>query len=137
MLRAQLRLEATLDPADLPATMWQAMVEFSGTSVTIGRGGVNTCFYTFGKGERKVDYPAKLISLLDRLAKQPYPFYHIVDSETKALYRLFSLERAKAVAPKYGWKIVGVDADSSKHPAFMGRRDLQGEYTWIPDVRRS
>jgi hypothetical protein len=63
----KLRLE------DRERISWVMYVEFAGTRIQIGKGGANTCFFTFGDGKRRVDYPAKLLMLLDRLGRQTHP----------------------------------------------------------------
>lgn len=130
VLRAQLRLEQSMPVEHRIKTMWSAMVEFAGTRVTIGRGGANTCFFTFGDGERKLDYPAKLLKRLDAYARQPYPLYRIMDSRV-VIRAVFDLNRARKISPKAGWKLVGVDVDSNSTTCFIARRSVRGEIDWI------
>jgi hypothetical protein len=68
-----LNSELKLPVEDCERIMWQMLVEFAGTKLLIGKGGANTCFFTFGDGERQIDYPAKMLTLLHRLGRQTHP----------------------------------------------------------------
>lgn len=131
-LRAQLRLEATMDPRDVSRTSWMAHVEYAGTKALVGRGGANTCFYVFGEGERRVDYPAKVLRLLDRLGRQSHALYRVEVDESGRGKTLLSRERAMAVRPRVGWRLTGVDADGAKTIVAVARRDVRGQPSWIP-----
>lgn len=117
---------------DRSQTMWTALVLFSGTQLYLGRGGVNTVFYVFGKsGKRKTGYPAKVLVMLDRLAAQPYPFYRIRDSDSKTVARSYHLHLIKATQPHAGDTLEGVAVSGKATVVFRGKRSLQGKLSWI------
>jgi hypothetical protein len=130
VLRIQLRFEETMPVAHRVKTMWTAMVEFAGTRIIIGRGGANTCFYTFGSGKRKIDYPTKLLKLLDAYARQAYPLYQIIDSD-EIIKTTFSESNAKGTQPERGWTLQGVDVDSNKTILCIARQNVRGKLDWI------
>jgi hypothetical protein len=131
VLRAQLRVEAVLPPEQRARTGWTVMVEFAGTRVVIGRGGVNTCFFTFGDGERRIDYPAKLLRALDLYARQSYPLYRIRDRNDRVMRQMFSSAKIREVSPEKGWVIHGVDADDQEQTLYVARVNVRGELDWI------
>ena len=121
-----------MPPDDVPATSWMAHVEFADVKAVIGRGGHNTCFYTFGGGKQRFTYPAKLLKLLDQLGRQRHCMYVVRDAEDRAVRRGFVLEKLQGSLPEAkGWVISGVSADGQEDVCYRSKRDVRGRLVWL------
>ena len=119
---ALLQLEAQLKPEERKANEWFLTVAFCDTRVLIGKGDVNTMFYQFGDGQRKVCYPDELLAKLHRLERQAYVAYR-VGSKT-----VFSEKLALKIKPK--GSILGLLADGSSKTAYKAKPTLSG-VEWV------
>ena len=76
-VKALLKVESSHNAKEREAQQWQLFFNIDGIQFIIGKGGVNTTFYTVGKGERKLCYPDELIKFLEELVKKKYSSYSI------------------------------------------------------------
>ena len=111
-------------------TMWQALVDVAGASLLVGRGGANTCFYKFGDRERELDYPNKVLELLDQLARQSHVMYRIRWG-THEYLQYFSRERALKKEPQRGDEMFGVTVNGREELVYEARSAVNGRLRWI------
>ncbi len=98
-----LMAEAKLSKAERECQQWQLLFQIKGLGqVIVGKGGVNTTFYTIGKAERVLCLPQDLLNKIDTLiAMSSAVTYSIVSSEGKTIKRGLSKPEAQAYdAPK-------------------------------------
>ena len=75
-VKSLLQHEANLTPADKQMNEWVVTLQMApDLKLLVGKGGVNTIFYKFGTGERKLCYPDEILEKLDRLARKKFWFY--------------------------------------------------------------
>ena len=129
-LRAQLRLEESLPPNEVPHTQWMALVSIADTKIVVGRGGKNTCFLTLN-GKRRVDFPAKMLSLLDTLGRQSHGLFQILtgDDVTRQSFKLSRLLEEPASS---GSKIIGINTDGTANILYTAKRNVRGKLVWLP-----
>ncbi len=125
-VRACLQVEAKLAPDEKKANEWIITVSFNGTKVIVGKGDVNTIFYQFGEGKRKVCYPDEMLTKLERMAQQEYwTFQQIANKKT----RTFFSETAALKQEAHG-AIIGVRDGASK-TLYRARPILDGKTEWV------
>ena len=71
-ITALLRAEAKLSPEERKANQWQLLVQFANTQITVGKGDVNTIFFQFGDGKRRVCYPDEILDILKKHGEQKH-----------------------------------------------------------------
>ena len=84
-VKALLRIETAHNKEERSAQQWQLFFEIDGIQFIVGKGGVNTMFYSVGKGDRVLCYPEELLTFLEELVHKKYSSYAICDSSGKVL----------------------------------------------------
>ena len=123
-IEALLAIESKLAPEERKQNEWLLTVRFADTQIVVGKGDVNTMFYAFGDGARKLCYPDELLSKLYKLEKQPFARYKVASSGKI----LFSETAACKSTPK--GVIIGIAADGSEKVAFRAKANLKG-MEWV------
>lgn len=68
-VKALLKEDDNLTKSQCEMFQWQQLIKIGEFTFTVGKGGVNTIFYSKSSDERDVCYPEEIINLLDTLAK--------------------------------------------------------------------
>ena len=127
--RTLLRADMKLQPDERATTSWLLRVEFCETSVTMGRGGFNTCFIIFGDGKRLLDFPNKILEKLDRLGRQAHVRYIVTDGKREKAF--WTLAQATKYPPRKGLLIQGVGPNGTGNTIYTARSSMRGTMSWI------
>lgn len=93
---------------------WQLLAKVSdGYTFTVGKGGVNTIFYSASSEERLICYPEEMVALLEDLSKGKIFAYLALDKNKKPLVHSVHKKLAKR----------------TKRAAFLAVIDFEGNYT--------
>jgi hypothetical protein len=128
-VRAMLKQEVRFGADDRKLVSWMILAEFAGTSMLVGKAGVNTCFWTFGSGDRQFGYPNELMGLLERLGRQEHVLYMLVDA-AKTKTEKFLLSELLEAKPRRGDVVVSVSMDGVEAPLYCARRNIKNEFAW-------
>jgi hypothetical protein len=115
---------------------WLMRVEFAGTKIQIGKGGANTCYWTLGDGKRRIDYPNKMLMLLDRLGRQTHPYYAKIGLRGERTNAFF-LSSLRDQSPDSGDRLVGISVDSIEETLYRARRNARNILVWKKQVPAS
>jgi len=131
-VKALLALEVQLHPDHKAKSSWQVMHAFCGVDVLIGKGGHNTCFWTFGHstgGQRKLGYPHEIITILQRMSKQSHYLYEITEGgKTRTAFTIRKVLKREPKDAKA--KIVGI-IDGSASVVYVARPNATGKISWL------
>lgn len=127
-VRALLASEAKMTAEERKQNQWQLLVTFTDTKLTVGKGDVNTMFYQFGDGERKIAFPDTVLDRLDALGTQKhYRYLVVVDKTTK---HFWSLPQAlQKITPTRGAKVYGLRDGVESELVATAIQGLNG-YEW-------
>ncbi len=130
--KSMLAGEADFTHEDKERNQWQLMVKFCDTQIVVGKGHINTAFliYDGNVEKRKVAMPHEIISLLRRLAAQPFPLYALMQDGIE-MRRFQSLRPVIAKDPKRKGSIYGIALDGERTLCYKARANVAGKLTWI------
>lgn len=110
---------------------WQLLVKVPGDySFTVGKGGVNTIFYSESSVSRSICYPDEMVSLLEKLSKGKVFVYVALDKKKKSLG--YSISRKVAKKFKGACFIASVDFKGKTTLREQKEVDLYGKKSWQP-----
>lgn len=104
-VRHLINAESKLAPDERKTHEWLLTITVDGFRILVGKGGVNTIFYSFGKGDKKFCYPDEMLEKLEFLANRKFWFYKVGDARVMT-------ESAALKRPPKGL-IVGVNETNS------------------------
>ena len=108
---------------------WQLLVKVPGDySFTVGKGGVNTIFYTSASDDRAVCYPDEMLVILERLAKGKTFVYLALDKKKRPLG--YSIQRKTAKKFKRVAFLAAVDFKGKRVIKERKEVDLYGKKVW-------
>jgi hypothetical protein len=85
-VKALLKEDDQLTAAQCELFQWQQLVKIPGDYVfNVGKGGVNTIFYSASSEDRAVCYPDEILTLLEKLAKGKVFAYAALDKSKNIL----------------------------------------------------
>lgn len=96
-VKALLKEDDHLTKAQCEQMQWQLLVKIADYQFVIGKGGVNTIFYTASSEERAICYPDEAIALLEKLAKGEVFTYIAVDKNKEVIGNALTVESAQAM----------------------------------------
>ena len=127
-VRGLLMTEAKLSKEERENNQWQLLFTFAKTQVIIGKGGINTIFYQFGKkGKRHVCYPDQILDMLEQLAKQKHWRYIVRDASGAPVKTSFNEQQIMKAEPVLKHTISGV-TDEGETVLFVGGANAEGPY---------
>ncbi len=96
-IKALLKEDDKLTTAQCECYQWQILVKVPGHDATfvVGKGGVNTIFYSASSTDRKVCYPEDILELLEKLSKSKVFVYLALDKKKNEIGYSVSLKRAR------------------------------------------
>lgn len=108
---------------------WQILVQCNEHpwKFIVGKGGINTIFYTHSSEARKVVYPADIKKIMKQLAKRKDYCYEAYTKDNTALGTYLFLEDAKAV--KHAKKIIIIHLDGTKTQIKL-KKDIYKNKEW-------
>lgn len=126
-----LKEDDQLTKAQCEMFQWQQLVKLPDTeySFTVGKGGVNTIFYSLSSAERAVCYPEDILPVLETLAKGKVFVYAALDKTKEVVgYSVLLAEAKKIKGARY---IAPVDFKGKVGKVVEKKiRDLQGNKIW-------
>lgn len=127
-VRALLASESKLSAEERKQNQWQLLVTFADTKIMVGKGDVNTMFYQFGEGERKIAFPDTVLDRLEALGTQKHYRYKVVVGSK--INHFWSLPQAlqKVVAVR-GAKVLGIKDSAEWDTVASAIQGLNG-YEW-------
>jgi hypothetical protein len=129
---ALLRIESKMGLAERGAQQWQLLVQLNGDECyVVGKGGVNTMFYTVNGGERKLCYPDEMLALIDCwVAASMVPAYAVTNLKGGIAKRCTSRKSALEFRAKLGYHIVKI-VGGKQTRIYVRRASLFGK-SWEP-----
>lgn len=128
-VKALLSVESTHDKELRAAQQWQLFAKIDGVQFIVGKGGVNTMFYSVGNNERVLCYPDELITFLESLCRTKYSLYAICSDAGKVVRRgILSETEALKKKPPVGYYIVAYE-NGKKVKLFVRQKGLS-ENIW-------
>lgn len=127
-VRALFQSEARMSPEERRQNQWTLLIKFGTTQIVVGKGDVNTVFYTLGAdGERKICYPDSLLENLTALGNQSHWYYELErpNRPLKHYWKLASLQRL--IVPDKGYRVYGIG--KTREQVLRGYKGLDG-YEW-------
>lgn len=109
---------------------WQLLAKVPGTDYTfvVGKGGVNTMFYSASSAERATCYPEDMLEILNELAKSKTFVYVALDKRKEEVGFSAFIDKAKKMdGAKY---IVAVSFSGKKKTVMKKQKDLFGKKQW-------
>jgi hypothetical protein len=130
-VKALLKVESPHSKDERSAQQWQLLFQIDGTQFIVGKGGVNTTFYTVGDGERKLCYPDELLEFLESLVRKATPVFAIYSKTGKKLKSgILSENDALNEDATVGCYIVGM-SNGKKKRLYVRKRGLF-DVVWQP-----
>lgn len=96
-IRALLKEDDNLTKEQSELFQWQLLVKIEEYTFSVGKGGVNTIFYSASSTAREVCYPDEMLAKLENLSKRPKVFVYVAYSKKKELL-VYSEDREVAKA---------------------------------------
>lgn len=85
-VKALLKEDDNLTKEQCETLQWQLLIKSpSGRNFYVGKGGVNTIFYSASSKERRVCYPDEILEILERLSKSNVFVYTALDKKKKEI----------------------------------------------------
>jgi len=108
---------------------WQLLIKIPGDyTFTVGKGGVNTIFYSLSSAERAVCYPDEILTILEGLAKSKSFGYLALDKSKSPIG--YSIDSKVATKFKGARTVAAIDF-TGKHKVVLRRTtDLHGKKLW-------
>lgn len=127
-VRALLKEDDNLTKGQCESMQWQLLVKIADYSFFVGKGGVNTIFYSASDKDREVCYPEDILTLLERLCKTQTFVYAVADKHNKLLGYSIDIERAKNIDGAV--KLAAVDFRGKRKVIANKVADVFGKITW-------
>lgn len=115
---------------------WIVTVSFHGTKITVGKGGITTCFYQFGpNGKRGVCYPDEICERLERLGKRRHLLFQ-VKVKTGVVSSYFTTKLALTTVPsELRSTIVGITESGKEEILYTCHKDIHGLH-WYDNIEK-
>lgn len=128
-VRALLKEDDHLTKEQCEQHQWQLLVKLPNDyTFIVGKGGVNTIFYSETSTERAVCYPDEIIALLERLSRENRFGYLALNAKRNPLCYSYNLEAMKAVKDcRY---IAEINLKGKKRVCMEKTKDLYGKFDW-------
>jgi hypothetical protein len=128
-VKALLKEDDNLTKEQCELFQWQLLVKIPGDyTFTLGKGGVNTIFYTASSEERVVCYPDEILTILENLSKSNYFTYAALDKKKQVLGHSIYVKSAKRI--KGAVYIASVNFKGKKVLRLRKDLDLFGKKVW-------
>lgn len=128
-VRALLKEDDKLTKAQCEMYQWQLLIKIPGDyTFTLGKGGVNTIFYTATSTERAICYPDEILTLLENLARSEVFVYLALDKNKNPLG--YSIDEKLAKQIKGARYLASVNFKGKRTPVAKKISDLYGKSTW-------
>lgn len=113
---------------------WQLLVKIKGDfSFNVGKGGVNTIFYSSTSTERAVCYPDEMLTILEDMAKGEVFAYIALNRKKEQIG--YSINRNLAKKIKGAAYLAEVNYNGKRSMLEHKVADLYGKRTWQPTRR--
>lgn len=128
-VRALLKADDDLTTAQCQLFQWQLMAKVGDYTFTVGKGGINTIFYTASSASRAVCYPDEILTILEELARRPNVFVYAAFNKQKELLG-YSIDKTLAKEFKGATSLRAVTF-KAKHRTLEKRlRSVFGKVDW-------
>lgn len=133
-VRGLLKRDDQLTKSQCELFQWQLLVKVPGDyTFTVGKGGVNTIFYSLSSEERAVCYPEDILTLLEGLSRRNVFVYLALGKDKAELGYSIDLEKAKLI--KNARRIVAVNFKGKKTLVEKRVPGLFGKKSWQSTVK--
>lgn len=125
-----LQAESKLTTQERSCNQWQLLFQIKGCGdIIVGKGGVNTMFYTVNNSERKLLLPEAMLDKIDQwIIKTEVTTYTVVNKKRVVAKRLSSIDEAKQHKEK-GNTIFSVK--NGKKEKLMEFKKTMFGYAWV------
>lgn len=128
-VRALLKEDDQLTKAQCEQYQWQLLVKVGDDyTFTVGKGGVNTIFYSLSSEERVVCYPDEILTILEELANSKVFAYAACDKKKNVIG--YSIDKNVAKKFKKSKYLTTVDFKGKKKIIAEKVADLYGKRAW-------
>ncbi len=130
-VRALLKEDDTLTKAQCEMFQWQLLAKIGDYTFTVGKGSVNTIFYTASSTQRAVCYPDEILTQLEALSKRRQIFVYVaLDKQKEVLGYSSDLILAKGFkGAKY---LSGVTFKGNRIPLEKKILNVFDKWDWQP-----
>ena len=125
-----IKAEAKMNQKERGCQQWQLFFQIKGFGdYLVGKGGINTMFYTVNGGERVLCYPNDMLELIAKWAQEAsVTRFVILNPEGKEVRTYPKLEEAKEFKAKAGYFIAKI-AEGKRTKLFVRKAGLVNK-TW-------
>ena len=128
-VKALLKEDDQLTKEQCELFQWQLLVKIPGDfSFNVGKGGVNTIFYTASSEERAICYPEEMVTLLEKLAAGEVFCYQAYDKNKAPVG--YSIDIASAKKFKGAKFVAAINFKGKRKMLEKKVVDLFGKKTW-------
>lgn len=127
-VRALLKEDDHLTKEQCEVHQWQLLAKLHDYTFIVGKGGVNTIFFSASSEERSVCYPDEILDLLKKLSEGEVLAYVALDKKKEQLGYSVLLDQARAIKRA---RFLGVVNFKGKMTIIESKAaDLHGKKTW-------
>jgi hypothetical protein len=129
-VKGLLTVEASMSKEDRQAQQWQLLFTIDNTQYLVGKGGINTMFYTVGSGKRKLCLPHEMLSLLDAWANTKTEWAIAAPDGTLKVRMIADEKAALKLCPPKDYRIVNV-VDGKIKAKYTRVKGVTSD-SWVP-----
>lgn len=128
-IKALLKEDDQLTKGQCEQFQWQLLVKIPGDyTFTVGKGGVNTIFYTASNTNREVCYPEDIIIILERLARNEVFTYAAFDRYKERIGYSIDIDTAKEMP--LAMYIAAINFNGKRKIVERKMKNLVGKRVW-------
>lgn len=132
-VKVLLKEDDQLTKAQCEQMQWQLLVKVADYQFVVGKGGVNTIFYSSTSTERAVCYPDEMLTILEDMAKGEVFAYIALNRKKEQIG--YSINRNLAKKIKGAAYLAEVNYKGKRSMIEHKVVDLHGKRTWQPTRR--
>lgn len=127
-VKALLKEDDHLTTGQCEVYQWQLLLKVLDFTFFVGKGGINTIFYSLSSTERATCYPDELLTMLEKMAKSDVFVYVALNKKKKMLD--YSVDRSFVENIKDAAFIATVSHKGKKKIVLRKTKDLLGKTSW-------
>lgn len=127
-VKAALKEDDNLTPNQCEIFQWQFLAKIGEHTFTVGKGGINTIFFSLASNQREVCYPEDILTRLENLSRGDIFCYRVLDRKKNLL--CYTVDKAFAKEVEGAAFVETVDFRGRKTPLAKKTDDLFGKKTW-------
>lgn len=127
-MKALLKEDDDLTKEQCEVHQWQLLAKIANYTFVVGKGGVNTIFYTRSSVDRVVCYPDEMLEILEELSKSRIFTYVALDKKKKVLGNSIDPQLARGF--KNARYLLSIDHKGRSKVIDKKTVDLFGKRSW-------